>query len=104
MWLKIIVMVSRGPPDVCALLRAKCAGDILGIPGLDGSLLVLQDVSVADGFCHCHCLRGPRPCSDAFRFFLDLKSRTNRMMIGSSACKYPSSYLMVLLTWTKAIH
>jgi hypothetical protein len=42
---------SHGPTDVCALLRAKCATH----PGPDGSLLVLQEVSVADDYCHGHC-------------------------------------------------
>jgi hypothetical protein len=51
---------------VCALLRAKCATH----PGPYGSLLVLQDVSVAEDNCHCHCrARGPRPFTDAFVCF-----------------------------------
>jgi hypothetical protein len=38
------VVLSRGASDDCALLCAKCAT----YSGPDGSLLVLQDVSIAD--------------------------------------------------------
>jgi hypothetical protein len=44
----IVMVISRGPTDVCTLLRAKCATYL----GLDGSHLVLQEVSDADDYCH----------------------------------------------------
>jgi hypothetical protein len=40
-----VVIVTR-PTDDCALLRAKCAT----YSGRDGSLLLVQDVSIADDF------------------------------------------------------
>jgi hypothetical protein len=38
-------------PDLCAFSRGKYATYLI----LDGSLLVLQYVSVAEDYCHGHC-------------------------------------------------
>jgi hypothetical protein len=45
-----LLPLSRGQPDHCALSYGKHATYLL----LDGSLLVLQCVSVADYYCHGH--------------------------------------------------
>jgi hypothetical protein len=94
----IVTVISRGPTDVCTLLRAKCVTYL----GLDGSHLVLQEVSDADDYCHGQCNAG-KGFALMLCVFWRVKSGTKRTTLGSSACMYPSGYLVVLRTLTKAL-
>jgi hypothetical protein len=86
---------------VCALLRAKCA--TVTHPGPYGSLLVLQEVSLAEDNCHGYC-HVDHDLLLMLLFYLAIEILDEWRDIGTSGRKYPFKYFMVLLTQTKAFH